>query len=654
MIPENTEEQQINPLVAYINECFNRAKQAKADVEQRMIRNLYTFRCQYTPDKLREIREIGGSEIFLPLANIKSRALKAWLTDIFFSNGEPPFDIEPTPVPELPTDLEREVLENLKSEVKDIILKARQVYELSGGKFDLSSLFLSLKEAVADAKRHMRERIREYAKELAEKEKRRIDDQFVEGGFYDALDDCLFDIAIFPCAIMKSCVPRKVKRFDKTRNVIEAIIPTFNRVSPFDIYPSPSVPDFSDWVIEVLHLTPQDLLNLKDVEGYNEEAINTVVGLYGDIGFSIEEYNRSERFNLEGKKVEYYNLIDVIEFWGSLPGELLLQADVEFSGDVEIEEGKYYDVAIWVCDNYILRATLNPDPLGMKPYHKASFIEIPDSFWGLSLIDVLYDLQMGVNALSRAIINNSALSSGPMIERNIDRVPPDEDKAIIPWKIFDSTSVGVSTEPAYRFYQPRLTANALVQVIAYFMKLADELSGVPAYAHGDVTVGGAGRTSSGLAMLMNQANRGIKEVVKNIDRGLIEPTVKRIYYYNVINYYGYDEEIPDLNIKAKGSTVLMEKLAQTQKLLELLNLTNNPVDMQLIGIEGRRYLLEHVFKNFGVSIPMPDELQVMVESLQQQLAQQASAVQKPKPKKEMGEVTEMAQEHRKSVMEEAG
>jgi len=1003
MIPENTEEQRINPLVAYINECFNRAKQAKADVEQRMIRNLYTFRCQYTPDKLREIREIGGSEIFLPLANIKSRALKAWLTDIFFSNGEPPFDIEPTPVPELPTDLEREVLENLKSEIRDIVLKARQVYELSGGKFDLSSLFLSLKEAIADAKRHMRERIREYAKELAEKEKKRIDDQFVEGGFYDALDDCLFDIAIFPCAIMKSCVPRKVKRFDKTRNVIEAIIPTFNRVSPFDIYPSPSVPDFSDWVIEVLHLTPQDLLNLKGVEGYNEEAIDTVVGLYGDIGFSIEEYNRSERFNLEGKKVEYYNLIDVIEFWGSLPGELLLQADVEFSGDVEIEEGKYYDVAIWVCDNYILRATLNPDPLGMKPYHKASFIEIPDSFWGLSLIDVLYDLQMGVNALSRAIINNSALSSGPMIERNIDRVPPDEDKAIIPWKIFDSTSVGVSTEPAYRFYQPRLTANALVQVIAYFMKLADELSGVPSYAHGDVTVSGAGRclaeysrvvtidgykeikdlkvgdlvatidgsftkvigfypqtrpeplyriyfsdgstvdctedhlwvvlnekgkktvktvrelldegitreanckgsktgkkiiykwklpkiepikfpykgvridpytmgyyigngslhkgyvrlsipdeyledvlkripyrtnkplkgknsdksvyvgiptigvfireygldkvkadtkfipkdylynsvevrlellrglidsdgyvdkdgsvcftttsrqliedlrflvkslsgrvykileteeqerefpggriyrtkriykvyfrvptdvisyiskkqerykkrnipyvyireveklnkdervycikvehkssvflcedcipthnTASGLSMLMANANRGIKEVVKNIDRGLIEPTVKRIYYYNVINYYGYDEEIPDLNIKAKGSTVLMEKLAQTQKLLELLNLTNNPVDMQLIGIEGRRYLLEHVFKNFGVSIPMPDELQVMVESLQQQLAQQASAVQKPKPKKEMSEVTEMAQEHRKNMMEEAG
>ncbi len=654
-IREEEKQENLNPLVSYIQECFERAKVAKLKIEERMIRNLYVFRCMYEPDKLKEIREIGGSEIFLPLANIKCRALKAWLTDIFFSNNEPPFTIEPTPVPELPSDLEAQVKQSLKNEIQEIISKAQQLYQLSGGEFDLSSLMLRLKESVAEARSQIRDRIYEYARQLAEREKRRIDDQFTEGGFYDALDDCLFDLAIFPCTILKSCVPRKVKRFNKNRQITEEVIPTFNRVSPFDIYPSPSVPDFSDWVIEVLHLTPHDLANLIGVEGYDSSAINVVLGLYGDTGYSIDENLRSERFSLEGKRIEYYNSIDVLEFWGTVPGRLLLESEIDIEG-VEINEEEYYDIAVWICDNYILRATLNPDPLGMKPYHKASFIEIPDSFWGLSLIDVLYDLQQGVNALARAIINNAALSSGPMVERNIDRVPPHEEKVIIPWKIFDSTSMGISNEPAYRFYQPSLTANALVQVIMYYMKLADELSGIPAYSHGDVTVGGAGRTSSGLAMLMSNANRGIKEVVKNIDKGLIEPTVKRIYYYNVINFYGYEDEIPDLNIRAKGSIVLMEKMAQAQKLLELLNLTNNPIDMQIVGIEGRRYLLDHIFKNFGIQIPMPNEIEQMVQSLEQQLAQQnmQNKQSKPKPKEEVEPVVEMAQEQRMNMLSEGG
>jgi glycosyltransferase involved in cell wall biosynthesis len=187
-----------------------------------------------------------------------------------------------------------------------------------------------------------------------------------------------------------------------------------------------------------------------------------------------------------------------------------------------------------------------------------------------------------------------------MIERNIDRIPPNAEKVIIPWKIFDSVGFGVGNEPAYRFYQPSLTANALIQVIAYFMKLADELSGVPAYAHGDVTVGGAGRTASGLNLLIANASRGLREVVMNIDSGMIEPDVKRTYYFNVIDFYGLHEEIPDLNIRAKGSLILMEKMMQTQRMLELLQLTNNPIDLNLLGLEGRKYLLEHIFKNFGI------------------------------------------------------
>lgn len=643
-----------HPLVAYIEECFTRARHAKAPIEERMIRNLYVYRCQYTPEKLAEIRELGGSEIYLPLGNIKARALKAWLTDIFFSNDEPPFDIQPTPVPELSSDMEEELQRQILDEVSDFLRKYIQLSELSGGVLDLSLIEPKLRELIEEKKRTFLSRLTKYAEDVAKRFKKRIEDQFIEGGFFEALDECLADLAIYPAAILKSAIPRRVKVFSKNRQVVEKVILTYNRVSPFDFFPSPTVSDFSDWVIEILHLTPSDLRNLKGIFGYNDSAIDYILSLYGDTGYRLTYGNQEERLRLEGKSTFGYNLIDIIEFWGNVKGELLKDLDFDFG--IDVEEGEYYNVSVWVCDGVILKVVPNVHPLGLCPYHKASFIEVPDSFWGLSLIDVLYDLQTGVNALARAIINNAALSSGPMVERNIDRIPADEEKVILPWKIFDSSGLGFDSAPAYRFYQPQLTANALVQVIMYFMKLADELSGVPAYAHGDVTVGGAGRTSSGLAMLMQSANRGIKEVVKNVDKGIIEPAVRLTYYLNVLDVLGLEEEIPDLNIRAKGSIVLMEKMTQIQKFLELLQITSNPLDAQIIGIEGRKYLLENVFRRFGIEVPM-QEVGEMVQALQEQLSKlggQAQAKQAPKPKEESQANEEMAIAMQQEMLKEAG
>jgi hypothetical protein len=263
----------------------------------------------------------------------------------------------------------------------------------------------------------------------------------------------------------------------------------------------------------------------------------------------------------------------------------------------------------------------------------------------MSLVEVLKDLQDGVNALSRAIINNSALSSGPMIERNIDRIPPNEPKEIAPWRIFDSHDYGMATTPAYKFYQPQLTSNALVQVVMYYMKLADELSGIPPYAHSMVTTGTSGRTASGLSMLMESSARGIKEVVKNIDSGIIEPVVTRQYMYNLINFYENDLNIPDLNIKAVGSITLANKMAQIQKLLQVLQLVSNPIDTQIVGAEGRRYLLENIFTNFGLKVPMNNQV-----DLSQLMGMQKGVV----PPKEIPEQTPVQEQAVQMQKEQLG
>ena len=41
----------------------------------------------------------------------------------------------------------------------------------------------------------------------------------------------------------------------------------------------------------------------------------------------------------------------------------------------------------------IIKAVLNYDPLGEKPYCKTSFIKTPGSFWGKGIPEVIEDLQ---------------------------------------------------------------------------------------------------------------------------------------------------------------------------------------------------------------------------------------------------------------------
>ena len=43
-----------------------------------------------------------------------------------------------------------------------------------------------------------------------------------------------------------------------------------------------------------------------------------------------------------------------------------------------------------------------------------------------------------------------------------------------------------------------------------FATLADEYTGIPRYMTGDASVGGAGRTASGMSMLMSNAGKSIK------------------------------------------------------------------------------------------------------------------------------------------------
>jgi hypothetical protein len=160
-----------------------------------------------------------------------------------------------------------------------------------------------------------------------------------------------------------------------------------------------------------------------------------------------------------------------------------------------------------------------------------------------------------------------------------------------------------SSAPAVRFNQPDSRANELLTVYDRFSQMADDHSGIPAYVYGDINVKGAGRTASGLSMLMGSAGKGIRQVVMHVDYDIIHPVVRRQFLYNM--RYDTDESIKgDVEIVPKGAVNLAVKETVNVRRVEFLNATANPIDLEIIGPEGRAAILREVAK--GLQMPVED------------------------------------------------
>lgn len=625
-MPPPTSTRLMTRLSAYVRECWNKAYEAKQPIQIQLLTNLRSFNAEYDPMDLQEIRKLQGSETFLSLTPTKCIAVLSWLTDIY-DQPNPPFDIDPTPRPELPIELENQIRIQVIQEITGLI---NQYCEATGN--DPQEVMM---KALPDVRRRIQEKITDKAKTGIDELKLTMSDQLTEGGWYEAFDECLFDMVVYKAAILKGPIFRKQRRFKRVlspsghmyeNSIQDVVIPTFERRSPFNIYPAPqSVGAQSGYLCDLDSLSVKQLYNLIGVEGFNEAAIRRVISIYKNGG--LREWARMsfETTKLQAEQQSTMlddNMIDVVEFWGDVAGDILLEEGMSRQ-DIP-DPDKRYDVCVWLVGGEVIKAMLNPNPMGLKPYVVRSYVTIPGLFWGKSLPELISDLQRICNAITRAIINNAAMSSGPLVELDSERIPL-ADRAMYPWKVIESTDKQMTGSPAVRYYQPENTAVALTKVLDVFIRLADQYS-VPSYSHGDTNIRGAGKTASGLSMLMSSANRVVKRVVKNAD-DLVKSSVTHLFFYNV--YFNADQFtfIGDVNVVAKGIGSVIQEEQQAMRRIEFLNATNNDIDAQILGREGRRELLREVAATIDLDelskvLPIIDSIDGLRAELEQIIAQQ--------------------------------
>lgn len=664
-------------LAGHIKRGWEDAKTAKMQsIDERLLDCGRRQKGKYSPEKLKAIQEQGGSTFYPMITATKCSAGTALLSDILLPVDGRAWGLQPTPISDIPKPFLHLYAQRMAQEAA---AKRKQIQPQPGdiqgqlGQSQIPSpdqpqapgapeqqpqggpgaampgqqngLHLSANapaeptvEDIEKARKEIQQKVQEKAEAAARAHEEVIADQLAEGGFYEAMQAFLIDLCTYPNAFMKGPYFQKVRDFGYgdgfeivERDVIK---PMFARVSPFDIYPSPDSTNMNDgsYIIERERYTRAGLNKLRGVPGYKDDALEAVLREYGRGGLRSWLSTDSERARLEDRQNDWLinsaGTIEGIHYWGSAQGLMLLQWGM--SPEQIPDPLEEYEIDAILIGEHVVRCVINRNPMGTRPYHTASYQQVPGSLWGQAVPELMADIQDMCCALARAQANNFAFSSMPQVEIAVDRLDPSENpNEMYPgkrWLTRSDKNGTTNQRSAITFYQPPSMTAEYMGAYDKWESRADDATGIPRYTYGSAAASGAGRTASGLSMLLESANKRIKNVIRAVDNGVTRPMIESLWIHNM--RYSDDDAIKgDCRVIPMGATAQLLR-DQTQNARQaFLQTTGNPTDMQILGLEGRARLLRSVGESLDMPglIPDDDALKLKLDQANESQAQQGQA-----------------------------
>lgn len=631
---------QLTGLVGFIRnewDIMRRHRDSAPGWTDRLLNALRCFNGVYDPQKLMEIRKFGGSEVYARLIAAKWRSASALLRDVYLG-ADRPWGLEPEADPPVPSEIDDAIKQLVESEMGEAAAVGMQITPQQ------------VRERMWGLMARARTAAKKMAQEKAQLAEDKIDELLREGNFYGALADILNDLPGFPYAVMKGPTVRMVFEVDWStgRPVMRRRAKLWwERISPFDVYWTPGASDIEDAAfIERTRMTRVDLNDALDVPGFDKEAIRAVLENYGRSGLSMDwDMAEGPRAALESREDPWFNqsaMISCLQYTGNVQGRMLLEYG--FTEDDIPDPLRDYAIEAWMIGNYLIKVQLGVSPRRRHKYYVTSWEKVPSTPVGNGIPDQISDLQEVCNATLRSLVNNISISSGPQVVVNEQRLAGLETgDDLYPWKRWkvNNPAFASSTEKPVDFFQPQSNANELLMVFKAFYDLSDDVSAIPRYLSGNSPGGGAGRTASGLAMLMGNASKNMQTVCGNIDRDIMAPALTNTQDLILLTDQTGILEGTE-KVTTKGVAVAMQRETMRARQIEFLQLTANPIDMSIMGPKGRASVLRTVSNTIGMPgdeiVPSDDEIQQQQAQAMANAEQQghAGARQEPPDRPEPG------------------
>ena len=229
------------------------------------------FEGRYDETKLAQIKLFGGSQVYSRLVAVKCRGATSMLRDVYLGPDRP-WDIQPEPDPPVPQAIQDNILQLIQTEVATQQGAGQPVME-----DQIHSRYFGLMHAAQAAARRN-------AMLQSDATADKVEDILVEGKFYEAMNDFLIDLPLYPFAVIKGPIVRMVPKLTWVQgrpSMQNRPVMFWERKSPFDIYWTPGATKVEGTeFIERMRLTRADLNDLIGLPGYDEDAIRQVLEDY--------------------------------------------------------------------------------------------------------------------------------------------------------------------------------------------------------------------------------------------------------------------------------------------------------------------------------------------------------------------------------------
>lgn len=551
------------------------------------------------PGLATETRDAEGttprSRVFINITKPKTQAGTARVQEMLVPHDDKPWEIGPTPIPEL---------------VAAVDGKDQAPLTLADGT-------QAPAELVAKA-------MMDKAKVKAEKMSDWIEDQLVEGSVYSELRKVVRDGARIGTGILKGPFP--TNRESRTWALVDGVSVlevesklayTSKRIDPRDFFPDPACGESmhdGSYVAERAYMTARQLRKLAFDDGYDRQAIAMALK---------EGPKRKARTDTRDTTEGVVSDSQVFEVWfyyGDVEPEDLMAmgTDVNTISDTDLMLASVPSIVTMLNDRPI-KAVVNPLETGEFPYDVFPWEPVEGQIWGRGIPRKMAVAQRGLNAGARAMLRNAGLSAGAQIAVMEGALSPANGAAEIVgdklW-LFRPTEFCDDIRKAMNVWTIPSAQVELANIIAWFTKLADEMTNLPMLMQG--TQGEAPELLGGMQMLMANAQAPLRVIAKQFDDYLIVPHWKR--YYAAGMQAAPEECKGDHTIKARGATALVQREIAREFYMQAYTLAQRPgsrIDPDKLDAE--------MFRSNGVS------LSSITYNDEEWQAKQEAASQQPPP-----------------------
>lgn len=605
-------------VVAFVNERFKRAEDARLGDEERWLRAYRNYRGLYGSDV--QFTSSEKSRVFIKVTKTKTLAAYGQIIDVLFGNNKFPLSIDPSV---LPDGVAESVHINVDPNAEAGVVPLREAFGQEPTKPYLIGPDTKLKPG--ETRQSLEQRLGGMDNKLgpvsdkliegdgttptsvtfhpamvaAKKMEKKVHDQLNESGASKHLRSMAFEMALLGTGVMKGpfATDKEYPNWNDEGEYdpIVKTVPSTDHVSIWNFYPDPeaSSMDDAEYVVERHKMSRTQLRSLANRPYFMEDAIEAAVASGSDYLRKHWEQKMEDDSSTVGSSERY----EVFEFWGFADTDILEENGIKIPK--ELKDLNEVNCNIWVCNGKVIRCVLNPFKPSRIPYYAVPYEHNPYSFFGVGIAENMDDTQTLMNGFMRMAIDNASLSGNLIIEVDETNLVPGQDLTMYPGKVLRRQG-GAPGQALFGTKFPNV-AGENMQLFDKARVLADESTGFPSFAHGQTGVSGVGRTASGISMLMSAANGSIRSVVKNVDDYLIAPMGKAFFAFNM--QFDFDENIKgDLEVKASGTESLMANEVRSQRLMQFLQVASNPA---LAPFAKMDYVMREIAKSMDLD---PDKV----------------------------------------------